>query len=86
MELDVKNLIDSQKTADEIKKNKGGRPKGQRDCSTNKVTFYLTEEEHALLTEFAKTAWHSFNYSSAARHLVLQGLKEWGRKGKKILK
>ncbi len=86
MEQEVKNSIEDQKAAGEIKKNKGGRPKGQRDCSDHKVTFYLTEEEYALLTEFAKKAWHSFNYSGAARHLVLQELKEWVRKGKREMK
>ena len=85
MEQEDKILIEEQENAGEIKKNKGGRPRGKLDCSTRKVTFYVTEEEHQLLTEFAKTAWYTFNYSGAARHLVLRGLKEWVRKRKKEL-
>ncbi len=83
MEQENKILVEKQENAGEIKKNKGGRPKGKPDCTTRKVTLYLTEEEFTLLTEFAKTAWYTFNYSGAARHLVLQGLKEWARRGKK---
>ncbi len=83
MEQENKIPLEGQENAGEIKKNKGGRPKGKPDCATCKVTLYLTEEEYALLTEFAKTAWWALNYSGAGRHLLLQGLKEWVRKGKK---
>lgn len=85
MEQENKIPLEAQEIAGEIKKNKGGRPKGKPDCVKCKVTLYLTEEEHALLTEFAKTAWWSFNYSGAARYLILTGLKEWVRKGKKMI-
>lgn len=85
MEQENKIPLEDNEMAGEIKKNKGGRPKGKPDCSTSKVTLYLTEEEHALLTEFAKTAWYTFNYSGAVRHLVLMGLKEWTKKGRKTL-
>ncbi|MEO6001095.1 MAG: hypothetical protein ABIN89_29865 [Chitinophagaceae bacterium] len=77
-------LKDGHTNADKNKKNKSGHPKAERDCSTRKVTLYLTEEEYALITEFAKTAWHTFNYSGAARYLVLNGLREWARKGRRI--
>ena len=85
MEQEDKISLEEQENAGEIKKNKGGRPEGKPDCATCKVTLYLTSDEYALLTEFAKTAWWSFNYSGAARHLILQGLKEWVRKGKKAI-
>lgn len=83
MDQEVKISVDDQKNASELNKNKGGRPKGQRDCSTKEVTLYLTEDEYGLLTKFAKTAWGMLNYSGAARHLVLKGLKGWVKKGKK---
>jgi len=45
----------SHENAGEIKKKKGGRPKGKVDFSACKVTLYLTEEEHALLTASTAT-------------------------------
>ena len=85
MEQETKISIEGQGAADEIKKNKGGRPKGQRDYSDRKVTFYLTEEEYVLLTEFAKTACYTYGYSGAVRRLVLEGLKGWVKKSRKVL-
>ena len=84
MEQETKKSIEGQGAAGEIKKNKGGRPKGQRDYTDRKVTFYLTEDEYALLTEFAKTACYTYGYSGAVRRLVLEGLKRWERKCKVI--
>ncbi|MBE7173259.1 MAG: hypothetical protein INR73_21985 [Williamsia sp.] len=83
MEQETKMSVEGQNTTDEIKKNKGGRPKGQRDYSDHKVTCYLTEEEYKLLTEFAKTSCYTYGYSGAVRRLVLEGLKGWMKKGKK---
>lgn len=83
MEQENKIAKEEQEDAGEMKKNKGSTPKGKPDCTTRKLTSYITEKEHQLLIEFAKTAWHTFNYSGAARYLVLQSLKEWVRKGKK---
>jgi hypothetical protein len=72
--------------AGEIKKNKGGRPKGKQEYSSCKVTVYLTAKEYELLTEFAKKAWYTFNYSDAARYMILNSLKEWVTKGKKDMR
>ena len=83
MEQEIKIPLDVQENAIEIKKNNGGRPKGKREYSACKVTLYLTNEEYELLTEFAKTAWWTFNYSGAARYLLINGLNGWVRKGKK---
>ena len=74
---------EGQDNADEKKNNKGGRQKDQREFMNKKVTFYLTEEEYALLTEFAKTACYTYDYSGAVRRLVLEGLRMWVKKGKK---
>lgn len=83
MNLEGNAFEEGQDNADEIKKNKGGRPKDQRECMNKKVTFYLTEEEYASLTEFAKTACYTYGYSGAVRRLVLEGLKGWVKKGKR---
>lgn len=56
MEEENKIPIELPENAGEIKKNKGGRPKGKPEYSACKVTLYLTKEEHELLTEFAKTS------------------------------
>lgn len=85
MEQDINIPGEKQEAAGEIKNKKGGRPKGKPGCTSCKVTLYLTQEEYALLTEFAKTAWWSFNYSGAARFLLMQGLGDWVRTGKKEL-
>jgi len=44
----------NQQDAGEIKKNKGGRPKGSRDNCKYKVTLYLTQEELELLPNLPK--------------------------------
>ena len=83
MELENKITVESQDNAVEIRKKKGGRPKGKTDSAACKVTLYLTEDEYEMLTEFAKTAWHTFSYSGAGRYLILKGLMEWQKKGKR---
>ena len=65
MEQDNKIRREEIENAGEIKKNKGGRPKGKQEYSSCKVTVYLTGKEYELLTEFAKKAWYTFNYSDA---------------------
>jgi hypothetical protein len=43
MEQENEISLEKQENAVEIKKNKGGRPKGKPEYSAAKVTVYLTE-------------------------------------------
>ena len=78
------NMEDDQKMAGE-KKNKGGRPKKKEPYYNRKITIYLSDPEHELLSEFANLASYSLGISAAARILILNELKDWVKKGKKSL-
>lgn len=66
------------------KKNQGGRPSGTKDKYFNrKVTLYLSDDEYSLLSEFLQHGWRDYNYSSAARFLLLNSLEKWVKRGRK---
>jgi hypothetical protein len=76
-------MDDDQKMAGE-KKNKGGRPKKKEPYYNRKVTIYLSDQEHELLSEFANLASYSLGISAAARILILNELRGWVKGKKRI--
>ena len=63
-------------------KNKGGRPKKTLPYYNRKVTIYLSDEEYELLNEFATLTSYTPSISAATRFLLLDGLRNWVKKGK----
>lgn len=64
-------------------KKKGGRSRNKKKYFNLKLTLYLSDEEYARFEEFTAKGWPDYNYSGAARFLLLRTLEDWEREGKK---